>query len=203
METKAPALGSPPKEKRPQTLFQRLLINRNNALLWAALGTSRFGNIVFDTAVILWAATTLARNAPWAAFAVGGLTFLPRIVSLVVATVAGVFVDRWPKQRTLLAADGIRAVLVFLLVLATGVVPLPFPPGSDALSLFQLACLLFVVGLMSICNPFVNGALIAFLFDIVEEEDFTRSFSLTQIVNNIAIILAPPLAAAIFLSVGV
>ncbi|HEU5379923.1 MAG TPA: MFS transporter [Ktedonobacteraceae bacterium] len=192
-----------PMNEKPRTLLSRLLINRNYALLWAALSTSRFGNIIFDISILLWVATTLAHNAPWAAFAVGALAFLPKVVSLVVATGAGVFVDRWNKQRTLLCMDGFRAVLVFLLVLATGIIPLPFTTGSDASALFQLFCLLFVVALMSVCNPFVNGALVAFLYDILDEDDFSRAFGRTQLMNNLSAIIGPPLAAALFFAVGV
>ncbi len=191
------------EDKKARTWFSRLLINRNYALLWVALSTSRFGNIIFDISILLWVATTLARNAPWAAFAVGSLAFLPQLTSLVVATGAGVFVDRWNKRRTLLVMDGARTIVVLLLVLATGILPLPFAAGSDAASLFQLFCLLFVVMLISVCNPFVNGAIIAFLYNILDEEDFSRAFGRTQFTSNMSAIIGPPLAAALFFTVGI
>jgi len=194
---------SSPADEKPRTLFNRLLINRNYALLWIALGISRFGNILFDISIVLWVATTLARNAPWAAFAVGSLAFTPKIISFAVAIVAGVFVDRWRKKRTLLFMDGFRAVSVLLLILATGIVPLPFTAGSDAAALFQLICLLIIVALISVCNPFYNGALIAFLYDILEEEDFSRAFGRTQLLSNLAIITAPALAAVLFFAAGI
>lgn len=201
MDTTAPELA--PLNEKPSSLFNRLLINRNHALLWAGLGISRIGDIIFITAMLLWVATTLARNAPWAAFAVGALTFLPQIVSFAFGTVAGVFVDRWNKRQTQLWADGLRTLLTLLLVLVTGVVPLPFPAGSDAAALFQLICLFVIIALISICSPFVNAALIALLCDIVDQADLPRAFGRAQVIGNIGIILAPPLAAAIFFTVGV
>lgn len=197
------ASSSPPVDEKPRGPLQRLLINRNYALLWVAMATSQLGNIVFNIAMLLWVATTLARNAPWAAFAVGALTFLPQIVTFIFGTVAGVYVDRWNKRRTLLWMDGLRSILVLGLVFATGIIPLPFPAGSGAASIFQLVALLVVIGLISICNPFVNGALISILYEVVEEKDFTRAFGRGQLLNNLAIILAPPLAAALFFAVGV
>ncbi|MBA2288159.1 MAG: MFS transporter [Ktedonobacteraceae bacterium] len=203
METTSISSPIDKEPEKPHTVLQRLLINRNYALLWAALGTSRFGNVIFDISIVLWVATTLAKGAPWAAFAVGSLAFLPKVVSFFVAIVAGVFVDRWNKKRTLLFMDGFRAVLVFLLVFVTGIVPLPFTAGSDTAALFQLACLLFVVALMSVCNPFVNGGLVAFLYEILEDEDFSRAFGRTQLVNNVITITAPALAAGLFFVVGI
>src|SRR5437660_1797808 len=127
-------------EQKPRSLLALLLINRNYALLWGAMATSQIGNFIFNTALVLWVATTLARNAPWAPLAVGALAFLPQIVGLAFGTVAGVFVDRWDKRRTMLWTDGLRSILVFFLVPFTGVIPLPFPAGSEAAALFQLTC---------------------------------------------------------------
>lgn len=201
MGTTAPT--SSPVDEKSHSLLQRLLINRNYALLWTAMATSQFGNIVFNIAMILWVATTLARNAPWVAFAVGALTFLPRIVTFVFSSVAGVYVDRWNKRRTLLLTDGTNTILTLILVFAVSVVPLVFPVGSDIAAIFQLIVLLLIIGLMSICTPFVNGALVAILYEVVEEADFPTTFGREQFVNNLSIILAPPLAAAIFFAIGV
>ena len=189
MGTTAPT--SSPADEKSRSLLQRLLINRNYALLWTAMATSQFGNIVFNIAMILWVATTLARNAPWVAFAVGALTFLPRIVTFVFSSVAGVYVDRWNKRRTLLLTDGANTILTFILVLAVSTVPLLFPVGSDIAAIFLLIVLLLIIGLMSICTPFVNGALVAILYEVVEEADFPTAFGREQFVNNLSIILAP------------
>jgi hypothetical protein len=150
-------------------------------------------------ALILWLGTTLARNAPWAAFALGGLVFLPTAVLLVVNIFADVYVDRWDARRTRLFMDAGRAALFTLLIFATGIVPLPFPMGSEAANLFQLTCVYIVVLLSSTCNPFVNSALAAILYDIVDEADLPRAFGRGQILNIIATIAGPPLAALIFL----
>lgn len=125
-------------EKRSPTPLERLLINRNYAYNWIGLTFSQLGNAVFGVALILWLGTTLARNAPRAAFALGGLVFLPTAVLLVVNIFADVYVDRWDARRTQLFMDAGRAVLFTLLIFATGIVP--FPMGSEAANLFQLTC---------------------------------------------------------------
>jgi hypothetical protein len=44
--------------------MRNLLINRNFALLWAGNFISRTGDIIFDTTLVLWVATTIARGQP-------------------------------------------------------------------------------------------------------------------------------------------
>ena len=195
--------SSPLEGKRSHTPLERLLINRNYAYNWIGLTFSQLGNVVFTVALILWVGTTLARNAPWAAFALGGLVFLPTVVLLVVNIFAGVYVDRWDARRTQLFMDAGRAVLFTLLILATGVVPLPFPIGSEAANLFQLACVYVAVILSKACDPFVNSALAVILYDIVDEENLPRAFGRGQVLNIIATIAGPPLAALIFFTLGI
>jgi len=148
-------ISSPPEEKKPRTPLERLLINRNYAYNWVGLIFSQIGNVIFGVATLLWVATTLARDAPWAAFALSGLVFLPTVVGLVTVTFAGVFVDRWDARRTQLFMDAARVVLFLLLVVAT-IVPLPFPAGSEGANVFQLVCLYIVLMISSVCEPFVK-----------------------------------------------
>lgn len=201
MDTAAPT--SPQLDKKPQSLFALLLINRNHALLRVGMTTSQIGNFIFTTSMLLWITTTLARNAPWAAFAVGALVLIPQIVGLLSGTVAGVFVDRWNTRRTLLTMDGTRALILLLLLPAAGILPLPFPAGSDAATIFQLVCALLVIAAISVCSPFVNAGLVALIFDIVDEADLGRAFGRGQLLNGLCTIIGPPLAALIFFTLGV
>ena len=191
------------EEKKPRTPLERLLINRNYAYNWVGLTCSQLGNVIFGISLLLWVATTLARNAPWAAFAIGGLTLLPTGVILVTNIFAGVYVDRWDARRTQLFMDAARAVLFTLLLLASGIVPLPFPIGSEAANLFQLICVYIAVILNNACNPFVNNALAVLLYDIVDEPDLPRAFGRGQVLNISSTIIGPPLGALIFFSLGI
>ncbi|HZO73900.1 MAG TPA: MFS transporter [Ktedonobacteraceae bacterium] len=191
------------EEKKPRTPLERLLINRNYAYNWIGLTFSQLGNVIFGIALLLWVATTLARNAPWAAFAIGGLALLPTGVIFVSNIFAGVYVDRWDARRTQLCMDGARAILFTVLLLATGIVPLPFPIGSEAANLFQLICVYIAIILNNACDPFVNNALAVLLYDIVDEPDLPRAFGRGQVLNITATIVGPPVGAFIFFTLGI
>ncbi|MBA2285820.1 MAG: MFS transporter [Ktedonobacteraceae bacterium] len=196
------AISPPEEQKEPPTLLERVLINRNYAYNWLGLATSRLGNVVFKISILLWVATTLARNAPWAAFALGGLVFLPTAVFLVVSTFAGVYIDRWDARRTQLVMDATRAIS-FTLLLTAIVLPSPFPAGSEAANLFQLVCVYIAVMINSACDPFVNSALAVILYDIVDEPNLPRAFGRGQVLMNLGTIFGPPLGAAIFFLLGI
>src|SRR5579863_7350419 len=195
-------ISSPPEEKKPRTPLERLLINRNYAYNWVGLIFSQIGNVIFGVASLLWVATTLARDAPWAAFALSGIVFLPTIVGLVTVTFAGVFVDRWDARRTQLFMDAARAVLFLLLMVAT-IVPLPFPAGSEGANIFLLVCLYIVLMISSVCEPFVNASLNILLYDMVDEENLPRAFGRGQILNITSTLIGPPVAAVIFFTIGI
>ncbi|MGH2487726.1 MAG: hypothetical protein ACRDHE_17130, partial [Ktedonobacterales bacterium] len=77
------------------------LINKNFALLWTGQTISAFGDTLFDTTVVLWIALVLARGQTWAPLAVSGGLLATLVPKILVGPMAGVFVDRWDKQRTL------------------------------------------------------------------------------------------------------
>src|SRR5690242_3166192 len=116
-----------------------LLINGAFTLLWSGQTVSKLGDIVFDFTLVFWVTTSIARGQTWAPLAVSGIFVATALPTLVVGPIAGVFVDRWPKRSTMLFMDALRAILVMLLLLATGFLPPPFQ-----LSLFgQLVAIYF------------------------------------------------------------
>ncbi|HEX3641028.1 MAG TPA: MFS transporter, partial [Ktedonobacteraceae bacterium] len=99
----------------------RLLINRNFALLWSGQIISIAGDFVFETTLILWIVTLVAQGQPWIPFAVSGILLTTSLPALIIGPIAGVFVDRWDKRRTMLWTDALRAILILLLLLSTGI----------------------------------------------------------------------------------
>ena len=79
-----------------------LLINRDFALLWSGRSISLIGDFAFDTTLILWIATILAKGQPWAPLAVSGVLLATSIPVFFIGPIAGVFVDRWNKRQTML-----------------------------------------------------------------------------------------------------
>lgn len=179
-----------------------LLINSNYGRLWAGHTISVFGDFIFDTTLVIWIAAVLARGQTWAPLAVSGVFIATTVPMLIVGPIAGVFVDRWNKRRTMLVMDAARAVLVALLILTAGVVPLPFLPGGRLPLFWQLGVIYGVVLLLNTLSQFFRPASLALTGDIVPEQSQAHAMGLSQTSMSIAMILGPTLAAPLFVVLG-
>jgi len=181
----------------------QFLINRNFALLWGGQTISVLGDSIFTITLVLWVATRIARGQPWAPLAVSGVLLATIAPEFLVSPIAGVFADRWNRRRIMLAMDATRAVLIALLVLATGSTLLPFVPGDQLPLVWQLGAIYGIVFLASICSQFFNPALFAFIATTVEEPQRSRASGLRQASASIAGLVGPALAAALFFGAGI
>jgi MFS family permease len=188
-------------QKKP-TWLARLLINRQFALLWSGQSISYLGDYVFDTTLLLWIAASLARGQSWGPLAVSGLLAATALPALLIGPIAGVFVDRWDKRRTMLWADALRAGLIASLLLATNIVPLPFLPGGRPSVAWQLGMIYTVVALENACSQFFGPSRQALIRDIVEEPQRARAIGFLHTTMNLALILGPSLAIPLFLGLG-
>src|SRR5512136_2573122 len=103
MTTSVMATASAPS---PFAIFR----NRNFTLMWTGQLVSTIGS-----ALTSLAASILVYRLTGSALSVGLMLMATAAPSLVVGLVAGVFVDRYDRKRIMIAADLIRAVLVFLI----------------------------------------------------------------------------------------
>src|SRR5262249_21734534 len=165
----------------------------NFALLWTGQAISQIGDWVFDTTLVLWIGVVLGRDQPWAPAAVSGVLVATSLPFFLVGPLAGVFVDRWDKRRTMLAMDAIRAVLVALLALIT---VLRLPLG------WMLAAIYAAVFLASVCSQFFRPSLVALIGDIVAEPARVRASSLSETTTNLAFIIGPVFAAPLLYAFG-
>ncbi len=179
-----------------------LFINRNYGRLWLGHTISVFGDFIFDTTLVIWIAAVIARGQTWAPLAVSGVFIATTIPMLIVGPIAGVFVDRWNKRRTMLVMDALRAALVALLILTSGVVPLPFLPDGRLPLFWQLGVVYGIVFLLNTFSQFFRPASLALIGDIVPEETQARAMGLSQTSMSIAMILGPTLAAPLFVAFG-
>lgn len=108
--------------------MNRLRRNRAWKLLWSGQAVSIVGDFVFQTTVVLWIGTVIAKGQSWAPAAVSGVLMAAAVPAIVVGPLAGVFVDRWDRRRIMLTSDACRAVLVAALL------PLAWPSVSGHLS---------------------------------------------------------------------
>ena len=179
-----------------------LFINGNYGRLWLGHTISVFGDFIFDTTLVIWIAAVIARGQTWAPLAVSGVFIATTVPVLIVGPIAGVFVDRWNKRRTMLVMDALRAILITLLILTSGVVPLPFLPDGRLPLFWQLGIVYGVVLLLNTFSQFFRPASLALTGDIVPEETQARAMGLSQTSASIAMILGPTLAAPLFVAFG-
>ena len=186
----------------PVTKRRLLFGNRDFTLLFGGGAVSFVGDYVFNTTLILWIATRLARGQTWAPLAVSGVLLATVIPTMLVGPLAGVFVDRWDNRRTMLVMDGARAALIASLVLATGVIPIaPFGGAHPSLGA-RLALIYAVVALAVGCAQFFGPARLALVNDVVGQEQLARATGLTQVTSTSALIIGPALAAPLFFTFG-
>jgi MFS family permease len=173
----------------------RLLANRDFVLLLCGQTVSNFGDIIFDTTLTLWIAVRIAAAWSWAPLAISGVLAAATFPVLFVGPVAGVFVDRWNKRNTMLAADALRAIIVSALLAMTFIDALP--------PRVQIGMIYVVVFLVSVCAQFFAPARVAAIVEIVEEERRPEAASISQLLSSLALIIGPAVAAPLFFGVGV
>jgi MFS family permease len=142
-----------PGPQRPSALavFRR----RSFALLWTAQSVSTTGS-----ALTTVAASLLVYRLTGSALSVGLLLMAAALPSLLFGLIAGVFVDRWDRRRTMMAADLSRAVLV-------GAVPLLLP--------FSLWWLFAVVVVSNALRQFYEPAHASLLPETAPEDELAAA----------------------------
>ncbi|MFI9151553.1 MFS transporter [Streptomyces sp. NPDC053367] len=173
------------------------LINRDYTRLWFGQAVSSVGDAVFGTTLVLWVATVLAKDEPWAPVAVSGILMASSAAVLVIGPLAGVFVDRWDKRATMLRTEWFRAGLVAVLTAVT-LLPLDALPAG-----VWLAVIYTTVLLLNTAGQFFNPARFAVLADLVKgEADRARAAGIGQATGQTAWIIGPPLAAPLLFAAG-
>lgn len=182
----------------PRPAPAELRRNRTWLLLWSGQSISSVGNYVFDTTVVLWISTVIARGQSWAPAAVSGALIAATAPAVVVGPVAGVFVDRWNRRRIMIISDMCRAVLIAALL------PLAWPSVAGHLPVgARLALIYAVIAVASCFAQFFNPAGFGVLAAVVGQENIARATGLFQATGNLAAIVGPPLAAPLLIVFGV
>src|SRR5262245_42725730 len=177
-------------------------INRNFGLLWLGQTISVIGDFVFETTLVVWIATSLAKDQSWAPLAVSGGLLAASVPVLLVGPIAGVFVDRWNKRRTMLAVDAMRVVLVLALLPATGLIPLPGLANTQLSLGWKLGAVYAVVFLLTACGRFFRPASFALIGDLVPEAQQARAMGMLQTSASLAILIGPALATPLLVAFG-
>jgi MFS family permease len=128
---------------------------RNFMLLWLAQLIS-----VAGSALTALAASILVYHLTGSALSVGLMLMASALPSLFIGLLTGVFVDRYDRQRIMIAADLIRALLV-------GAIPVLVP--------FGIAWLYAIVILSSVVGQFFNPAHAILLPETASDEELAAA----------------------------
>lgn len=159
------------------------LINRNFALLAFGQAISNMGDFVYSTTLLIWV-FLLTHSA----VAVSGVLIAQYTPVFLLGPVAGVFVDRWNRRRTMIVADIARGIAALL--------PLIVP---IALRLPAIYASVFIIASFS---RFFMPAKSAVLQAIVPDERQPQAASISQATMALSFIVGPALASPLYFVVG-
>ena len=164
-----------------RTTFVDVLRNANFRNLWLGQVVSQVGDyFTFLALTVIVSGFSNTTEGTALAVAVVMISFsLPR---LLFGLLAGVFVDRWDRRKTMLVSDLVRVVLILFMI-----------PAFMAASLPAI----FVLGfLMSTVGTLFNPAKSALIPRLVPPEQLLSANALSQTSQIVATVLGPGLAGA-------
>ncbi|MFA5039658.1 MAG: MFS transporter [Candidatus Omnitrophota bacterium] len=91
--------------------FRNIILNRNFSILWLAQIISQFGDRLGQMALI----ALVYRYAPGSTTQMAKIMAFTIIPVFLVGPVAGVYVDRWDRRRTMFICDLLRGALILLI----------------------------------------------------------------------------------------
>lgn len=189
--------------RRLEHLVRAAFINRNFALLWWGQAISGIGDYAWDTALILWVASYLAAGQSWAPLAVSGVVLAAALPQVIVGPIAGVFVDRWDKRRTMVIMAALQAIIATLLVLSALNIPYPWAGSAQFQNFWRIVAVYIDVIALSSCAQFFIPAQFALIKDIVPNDRQDQALETSQAIQGVAVIIGPPVAAALVFGLGV
>jgi MFS family permease len=152
--------------------FTEVLKNRDFFLLWLGQIISQLGDRLDQMALIAF----VYLRAPGSSIEIAKILSFTIIPVFVIGPIAGVYVDRWDRRRTMYICDILRAVLVFTI---------PFFLFYTK-SLIPIYLIIFIV--FSIGRFFVPAKL-SIIPDLVHKKDLLMANSLVNTTGMIAAIL--------------
>ena len=152
----------------------RLLRQRNFSLLWVGQFISVIGDWVLFIALPFY-----TYSLTGSVLATGAMFIVSTLPRLVLGSVAGVFVDRWDRKRTMIIADLLRFLLILMLL---------FVRSRDWLWLIYVSSFL-----ESLVSQFFNPAKSAIIPLLVDEKDLLPANSLNGLSDALTRLLGSAL----------
>jgi MFS family permease len=174
------------KDQRGAMTIFRALAHRNYRLFFSGQSISLVGTWMQQIATS-WLIFDLTHSA----FLLGIVTFASRIPTFLLASFAGVLVDRWNRHRILVVTQilsMIQALVLAFLVL------------SDRIEVWQIIGLSLILGLI---NALDIPARQSFVVDMVEtKEDLGNAIALNSSMVNGARLIGPSIAGLLIATLG-
>jgi len=161
-----------------------MLRERNFTLLWFAGLISIAGDWMLLIALPLH-----VYQQTGSTLATGGMFMAAILPSVLLGSVAGVFVDRWDRKRVMVWANLFRAVILLPLLLVN--------VGDWLWIMYVVAAVESTIGL------FFGPAENALLPTLVGEERLVTANSLNALNNNLARLIGPPIGGALMAFAGI
>lgn len=161
----------------------QMLRQRNFGLLWWGGLISMSGDWMLRIALPAY-----IFQLTGSALATGVMFMAGQVPTLVLGSVAGVFVDRWDRKRTMVIAN---------LLMMIGLLPLSFVHSVEWLWIVYL-----VAFWQSCVGQFFGPAENALLPTLVNEEQLVTANSLNALNNNLARLIGPAVGGTLALSIG-
>jgi len=160
----------------PQGSLLRVLKNGNFLALWIGQIISQFGDRLAQMALIgLYLKQTAGISLSHSVPVMRNLFFFSTLPILLFSPLAGVYVDRWSRKKTLIATDLLRAGLILLIPLLAGY--------TDGMwSVYGVIFLVFTV------TCFFSPAKSAIIPNLVKKRELLAANSLSNITRLIAMI---------------
>jgi len=152
--------------------ISKVLRNRNFFLLWAGQIISQFGERLTQMAII-W---LVYARMPGSAFQIAKVLSFTIIPVFLISPMAGVYVDRWSRRRTMYICDFIRAALIFC-------IPIVLLRFNTFIPIYLLIFLSYSA------SRFFIPAKMSIVPDLVKKEDLLMANSLVNITAMIAAIM--------------
>lgn len=149
--------------------FRNILGNRNFSLLWAGQIISQFGDRLDQMALI----ALIYHFAPGSTVQMAKLMSFTIIPVFLIGPIAGVYVDRWDRRRTMVVCDILRGILVLL-------IPFYFIRLNSLLPIYIIVFLVFSIG------RFYVPAKMSIIPDLVKSDDLLLANSLVNTTGMVA-----------------
>lgn len=149
--------------------FRDILKNRNFSLLWIGQTISQFGDRLDQMALI----ALIHKFAPGSTTSIAKLMAFTILPVFLIGPIAGVYVDRWDRRRTMIISDILRGLLVLL-------IPFYFMKMSSMVPIYCVVFLVFCIG------RFYVPAKMSIIPDLVRTDDLLLANSLVNTTGMIA-----------------